>query len=205
MTIFYLDIECDDLRGTTLLQVACISEDNKIFNGFCDINHILPDRCTRLTGFFCYKDLLFQHGIQLDTRPKKFILKQFKQWLQANSEDQTCIISHNGFGYDFRILLKHYALCGLDFALNVHFCDSLVTIKRLFKQDLPGFSLATLAEHYKIHNDMIHNGLSDSITLKRICDHIIKLKQLEPDHFIKNFKLQVDFLPKIKHGSPASP
>jgi DNA polymerase III alpha subunit (gram-positive type) len=190
MTIFYLDIECNDLRGSILLQVACISDSNKIFNGFCQVNQELSARCTELTGFFIYKNRLFQHGNELECHPVPEILSKFSEWLINNSDGIIYIVSHNGFGYDFRILLKHFKDHGLTFPGSVRFCDSLLTIKKEYKRELPSYSLGSLAEHFKIKNLQAHNGLSDAITLKRICEEIQNDRGLKTEHFTTNFRFQ---------------
>ena len=203
MTIFYLDLECDDLKGTTLLQISCISENNKIFNGFCEIHHILPPRCSRLTGFFTYKGRLFQHGTELDTSPKKQILQAFSDWIVNNSKGQIYLVAHNGFGYDYRVLVKHYLECGLQLNKDIFFCDSLSTFKKFYKNSEPNLScsLAALSKHFNITNHIEHNGLSDSITLKRVCEQVIRNNTLAEDFFTQTFKTynQID-----KNGSSNS-
>ena len=204
MTIFYLDIECDDLKGTTLIQVSCISENNKIFNGFCDVPHLLSAHCKNITGFFTYKNRLFQHGKELETSPKTKVLKAFSDWLSKNSSGPIYLIAHNGFGYDYRILFQHYSSCNLSFNTDVLFCDSLSSIKKLYGSTYNSYSLSALTLHFDIPNPLEHNGLADSITLKKICDKIILEKQLPQAFFTTKFKTQaqINFNGRRKNKSP---
>ena len=194
MTIFYLDIECDNLQGTTLLQVACISQHNKIFNAFCSIEHSLPEFCTNLTGFHTYNSRLFQHGTELKTIPKKQVLSLFTKWISKNSDTDTHILAHNGYGYDYRILLRHYQDSGLSFHPGTHFCDTLPSFKKLYK--LHSLALTSLAEHFCINNLSAHNALSDSIVLKQVCDKATVFSELDRTFFIQKSKKQSDFFLK---------
>ena len=193
MTIFYIDIETDDLRGTNLLQVACISENNKVFNAFFDTFCDLPPRCTKLTGFYTYKGRLFQNGQELETLDKKFAFESFLDWLNKNSDDNIFLIGHNSFSFDFRILQKYFSACDLTFNDKTYFCDSLVILKKFYQKEFSKFSLSFLAEHFKIRNNLPHNGLSDSITLKNICDIVIKVNNLPPTFFITNPRTWLNF------------
>ena len=193
MTIFYLDIETDDLKGTNLLQVACISEHNKVFNAFLDTFCDLPERCTKLTGFYCYKGRLFQNEQELETLDKQYVFETFLDWLDKNSDGEIILIGHNSFSFDFRILYKYFNICGLTFNDKTRFCDSLVILKKFYKQELTSFSLAFLADHFKINNSLPHNGLSDSIALKNICDHVIQKHKLSKDFFTVNPRNWLDF------------
>ena len=193
MTIFYLDLECDDLAGTTLLQIACMSDKNKIFNGFCTTTISLSQRCTQLTGFHTKEGKLFQHSKELKTHEKRHILESFNKWLSANTIGRISLVAHNGHGYDYRVLFKHFLSCELEIVPCVHYCDSLTSIRKLFGVLLPRCSLASLTERYGLNNSKPHNGLADCIVLKQICEKIISEHKLPSDYFIRNFKLQTDF------------
>ena len=201
MTIFYLDLECDNLQGTTLLQVACISENFDIFNGFCNppLNSDLSAHCTELTGFHKSFGKLHHQGRTVESKPRPVILSSFSDWLVKKSEGTTSIIAHNGFGYDYKVLLKHFNHCHIPFPQSVHLCDSLPAIKQFYKahpgkrpEGDQGYSLGSLAGLYKIENSQVHNGLADAITLKRICDFLIFDHNLPSDFFINKYKTESD-------------
>ena len=203
MTIFYVDLECDDLKGTTLIQLSAISENNEIFNGFCHIplDRGIPDSITKLTGFYCYQTELFHNGTSCDTHPRRTILKKFSKWLDAKTDGPPILIAHNGFGYDWRVLFKHYKECDLHLNPFIQFCDSLPPLKKFFKlhpekrpEGDQSYTLSALAENYKIESIHAHNALSDAITLKRVCDYVIFDHKLEADFFIKNHKTFRDYL-----------
>lgn len=190
MTLIYLDLECSDLRGTTLIQIASITQDNKIFNAFCQTERPLPLTCTQLTGFYVYQRRLFQHGFEVETLPERKVLSLFANWILANSNNTTFILAHNGFGYDFRVLLKHYSDYKIQFPEKVIFCDTLPVFKKLYK--LPSSSLASLAAHFKIKNKTAHNALSDAIVLKQVCD-IANNDKKESNLFTQKRKKVIDF------------
>ena len=204
---FYLDIECDGLLGQTLIQIGCVSEDHETFNGFVNPPYMrpLPLRCTNLTGFFNYKGRLFQNGIELDSSPRVEVLKRFREWLRTkalHSADKSLfytnpltLICPNGYGYDFRILSRHYSQCGLILNPTIRCCDSLSIIKKYYSTHpvqkpagARGYSLDSLADYYKITNSAAHNGLADSITLKKVCDYFIFNHSLPLDHFTSPFR-----------------
>ena len=191
MTLIYLDIECSDLRGTQLIQIASITQDNKVFNAFCQIERPLPLACTHLTGFHVYQRRLFQNGFEIETLPEKQVLSLFSNWILKNSNGTIFILAHNGFGYDFRVLLKHYSNCKIQFPEKVIFCDTLPSFKKLYK--LPSSSLASLATHFKVKNKSAHNALADAIVLKQVCDIASKDQKQENSLFTQKVKKFTDF------------
>jgi hypothetical protein len=118
-------------------------------------------------------------------------LALFTDWISKNSDTDTHILAHNGFGYDYRILPKHYRDTGLSFHSGTQFCDTLPPFKKLYK--LPSLSLASLAEHFFINNPNTHNPLSDSIVLKQVCDKATVFSNLDLTFFIQKSKKQSDF------------
>ena len=58
---------------------------------------------------------------------------------------------------------------------------------------LTSFSLAFLAEYFKVKNNLPHNGLSDSIALKNNCDCVIKEHNLPSNFFTTNLRNWLDF------------
>ena len=143
MTIFYLDLECDDLAGTNLLQIACMSDKNKIFNGFCTTTISLSQRCTQLTGFHTKEGKLFQHSKELKTHEKRHILESFNKWLSANTIGLISLIAHNGHGYDYRVLFKHFLSC----SPNRYFDQ--VKCSNIFYKQLLGYYFVFFIEDLK--------------------------------------------------------
>ena len=203
MTIFYLDLETSNLQGTTLIQIGCISDKFDIFNCFCTPPSFtpFPEHCTELTGFYNYKGRLFQHGTELDCYSRRESLQNFLKYLEKYSDGSVHLVAHNGFGFDYRVLLRHFRQCNISFSDGIKLCDSLPAVKQFFKlnpnkqpESSSGYSLNTLAEIYKIGNNCAHNALADAITLKRICDFLIFDHNLPSDYFISKQKNTSDFL-----------
>ena len=117
MTIFYLDLETSNLSGNILIQIGCISEKFEVFNCFCAPPAFtpFPEACTELTGFYNYKGRLYQHGTELDCYSRKEALQNFLKYLTKNTEGTIHLIAHNGFGFDYRVLLRHYKQCSIAF------------------------------------------------------------------------------------------
>ena len=202
MTIFYLDIECDDLRGSTLLQIACITDKHNQFNVFIKppFERILSERCNELTGFHSRNGRLFQYGNELTCLPRKEALQKFSDFVYNKSEGSTIFIAHNGSSYDYRILLRHFSKCGLRLGANIKCCDSLSVIKKFynaFPTKRPagdqGYSLSSLADYYRITNALEHNALADSITLKRVIDFFILDHNLPVDFFVTETRDMTSF------------
>ena len=204
MTKFYVDLECDDLKGTTLLQLSAISENGDIFNGFCQIplDRPIPDKITELTGFCCYKGDLYHNGTHCESHPRKYILKKFAKWLDLKTDGPPVLIAHNGFGYDWRVLHKHFHECELDINAYITYCDTLPTLKKYYKlhptHSPENFTLGALAKLYQVESTSAHNALSDAITLKRICDYFIFDHKLESDFFTQVQKTHWDYIVEFR-------
>ena len=168
----YLDIETLDLTGKVLLQISAVTEDNNRFNVY--INPPLKtNKGNNITQLFAYNGNLYKKGRLLPSFPLQDALKLFRHWISEFSDVRIC--AFNGFGFDFRILIWFFHKSQIDFPPNIlNLCDPLPAIKRKLHSIVPGYRLAEIATHYKIENSDPHNGLSDAVCLKNICDAFTK-------------------------------
>ena len=92
-----------------------------------------PEHCTELTGFYNYKGRLFQHGTDSDCYSRREALQNFLKYLKKYSDGSVHLVAHNGFGFDYRVLLRHFRQCNISFSADIKLCDSLPAIKQFFK------------------------------------------------------------------------
>ena len=193
MTVFYIDIETSNLKGSHILQVSGISQSNSPFNAFCDVSTRLPSQCTKITGLFVYKNRLFLHGREVNTLPEFKVLESFMNWLSENSDDQVYLLGHNSFAFDFKILFAHYAALNIEINRKLRLCDTLPILKKLYAGTIENFQLTTVANFFDIKSNLSHSGLGDAIVLKQIHDAVIRDKKLDNNYFLQTFKKPRDF------------
>lgn len=182
----YFDIETNNLKGTSIIQIAAISQNHTYFNGFCTLKCNLSFKCTELTGFYTHGNILFLNGKQVVTQQENIVLRNFVDWIEIQSPEPIYLIAHNSFNFDARILLNHCSALGIKISNRINFIDTLPLIKKLYTGLIANFQLKTIAGFFKIPNTLSHTALSDAIALKQIVDIIIDQQKLSTT-FIENF------------------
>ena len=182
----YFDIETNNLKGTSIIQIAAISQNNTHFNAFCTLKCNLSPTCTELTGFFTHGNKLFLNGRQVSTQPENIVLKNFVDWIEKQSSKPIYLVAHNSFNFDARILISHCNAFKIEISARIHFIDTLPLLKKLYTGPISNFQLKTIADFFKIPNILSHTALSDAITLKQVFDIIIDQHELSTP-FIEGF------------------
>ena len=162
----YFNIETNNLKGISIIQIAAISQNHTHFNGFCTLKCNLFLKCTELTGFYTHGNNLFLNGKQVVMQQKNIVLRNFVDWIEIQSPEPIYLIAHNSFNFDARILLSHCSALGIEISTRINFIDTLPLLKKLYTGLIANFQLKTIAEFFKISNTLSHTALSDAITLR---------------------------------------
>jgi DNA polymerase III alpha subunit (gram-positive type) len=171
----YADIETDSFRGNKLLQISAISENDDSFNIFINPMEPLLLSTINFLGLHFYKGNLYRNGQKLQSFTIKEALIKFTNWIEQQQRP-VILIFHNGFNFDCSILIRHLINFKIRIPLNlVKFGDTLPFFRNAIKPPvIPNHTLASLAEHFKIRQERAHCALSDTSTLKQICEAYAK-------------------------------
>jgi DNA polymerase III alpha subunit (gram-positive type) len=186
----FSDIETDSFRGNKILQIAAITEANEIFNVFIDPQGPLQSSTSNFLGLHYFKGSLWRNGSKLNTVSVSQALSDFMKWI-GERKQPVILIFHNGYNFDCNILTRHLVDHGISIPSNlVKVGDTLPFFRDTIKIPLiENHKLSSLAEYFKIKQGLAHCALSDSITLKHICEAYIKES---------NKKLQEIFLDRTR-------
>ena len=171
----YADIETDSFRANKLLQIAAVTEKNDIFNIYINPMEPLLLSTINFLGLYFYKGHLYRNGLKLQSYTIKEALTGFMKWIE-NQHDPVILVFHNGFNFDCTILIRHL----IDFKIKippnlVKFGDTLPFFRNAIKPPaIANHTLASLASHFKIKQERAHCALSDTQTLKQICESHVK-------------------------------
>lgn len=171
----YADLETDNLRGDLLLQISAFTSDNS-FSVYINPHKELPKDCTQITGLSFTKGSLYKNGKLLFPLQIHNALRLFNKFLQQLGKN-VHLVFHNAFGFDARVLLKHYSRQKIDLPSNVVLIhDSLPALRKKIKSDeayeksITDFKLSSIGKFLGIQIEDLHNAYSDSILLKLICE-----------------------------------
>jgi len=175
----YSDIETDSFRGNQLLQIAAVAQTNETFNAYILPEGPLPLSITNFLGLYLYKGDLYRDGRKLPTQSPKTVLLRFMEWIEQ-LQRPVMLVFHNGFNFDCNVLVRHICKFCIETPRNlVKVGDTLPFFRTNLKApEVPDHKLATLAKHFNIVQEHAHDALSDSITLKLICEKYAKEKDL---------------------------
>jgi DNA polymerase III epsilon subunit-like protein len=131
-------------------------------------------------GLHFYKGNLYRNGAKLQSFTAKEALTMFMNWIEQK-QDPVMLIFHNGFNFDCSVLIRHLINLKIKIPPNlVKFGDTLPFFRSTLKMpDVPNHTLASLATYFKIKQERAHCALSDTRTLKQICESYVGDKQVD--------------------------
>jgi len=193
----FSDIETESFKARHILQIAAIAETGETFSIYINPGEPLPSSSLEVTGLYFHKTQLYRKGCILPSVSAKQALKSFSAWL--HSFDKTIhLVFHNAFAFDIMVLMRHFSKQKLSFpncVLNIH--DSLPACRKFIKvQEISGFKLGALAEHFKVPLVDAHNAIDDANCLKEICETLVKSKEISLDDFLNSYVKPVDYFQK---------
>lgn len=203
----YTDIETDSVQANTLLQIAAVSQNGDIFNTYIDPQRPLSQTCTNFLGLYYFKGNLYRDGLKLKTKNIVKALILFMAWI-SDFKHPVILIFHNGFSFDCTVLAKFLVRLSINIPSNLKVVgDTLPYIRSNFQTpQIENHKLGTLAGFFDIHQEHAHDALSDSLTLKLICDNIVKRNGIDyRDIFKDSCRPFSDYLNKHLHGTPVPP
>jgi len=173
----YADIETNSFKGNKLLQIAAITEKDEIFNIYINPMEPLLLSTINLLKIHYHKGHLYKGGRRLQSFPIKEALTHFCKWIERQQCPVT-LIFHNGFNFDCKHLIRHLIKFDIKIPLNlITFGDTLPFFRNNIKPpEIENHTLKGLADHFKIKQDQAHCALSDTRTLKQICETYAETK-----------------------------
>lgn len=200
----FTDIETDSIQAKYLLQIAAVTQDGKQFNVFINPQRPLTLSITNFLGLYFYKNDLYRNGAKLNSIHVVDALKAFMSWIKKLKRP-VMLAFHNGFAFDSIVLSNKLVYFKIEIPDNLlQIGDTLPFFRKVLKTpDIENHKLSTLAKHFDIDQDHAHDALSDSVTLKLICEKFmennkIELKEIFADS-TRNFN---DYIVKFLNGTP---
>lgn len=198
-TFIYADLETEGFKGELLLQIAAVS-DSSSFSVYINPHQRLPLDCTKLTGLSFYQNILYKDGKPLASENSaKTALESFNKWL-ALQGDKTHLVFHNAFGFDARVLTKHYLKFNISFPASIQFIhDSLPAFRKHIKTGGPfqipndGFKLTKLGALFELEHPDPHNAASDSLLLKQVCEAFAKQLNISIECLLDSYQKPPSF------------
>ena len=192
----YADLETEALQAVKLLQIAAITESGEQFSIYINPFGNLPANCKKITGLYFHQNNLCKDGILLPSVPIKEGLTKFKEWL-ASLGKPVCLVCHNGFAFDIRVLLRHYKQQDIEFPQNlISVSDTLPAFRKYMKNSIADCKLGTLAKHINIPLVEAHNAIDDAICLKEICEKYTTSEGLPLAKFLSAYQKPISFFQK---------
>lgn len=195
----YADIETESLQANKLLQIAAISETEKVFNIHVNPKTELPLNCTNITGLYYYKSNLYKNGRLVPSVSIHKGLREFRKWILTFPEP-VHLVFHNGFSFDIRVLLRQFSKFNIKFPENViEIHDTLPSFRKKIKEDeIKDHRLATLALFEKVDLTNAHDALADARALKTICESFAKRKEIDLADFLNLYRKNIDHFLKLE-------
>jgi len=167
----YADLETDSFKGTRLIQIAAITEQGDEFNVFINPQEPLLLPIINLLGINYYQGQLYRKGLKLESFTAKQALHQFADWIEQKQQP-VILIFHNGFNFDCKVLIRQFLDHRVKIPSNlIKFGDTLPYFREQIKPPvITNHTLASLAAYFNIKQEAAHCALSDSKTLKQICE-----------------------------------
>lgn len=205
-TILYVfsDIETDNIQSKYLLQIAAVTQDNKQFNEFINPFKSLPLSTTNFLGIYYYKSDLYRNGLKLRSKPIEEVLKLFMNWIEKLGKP-VVLIFHNGLVFDAKVLSQKLVQHNVEIPKNlVSIGDTLPYFRRSLKPPLiENHKLGTLARYFNIEQSYAHDALSDTVTLKLICDKFMEQFEVDLAEILKHSQRKfIDYITNQVSGTP---
>jgi len=198
----FLDIETADLTGKRIIQIAIISEDKtRQFNVYINPRGLIPENTTSLTGlhYDCKNSLLYKNGYPLKSYSISKAIELMLDFLNSFEDENLILVCHNGFCYDFPIIIKTVKRLGFVFPQTVFgFTDTLPMFKKFLKCN--SYKLSDIVSHLGLENKFtFHDALFDNLALISSCKALTEINCLPLSHLLSTyFKETKQFCDKIK-------
>ena len=202
----YADLETEGLRGDLLLQIAAVTSTDS-FSIYINPHRNLPSSCTDVTGLSYFKGSLYKNGNILESDNSiSHALKVFNKWLSLQGS-KVHLVFHNAFGFDARVLIKHYIRLNIQIPDNVQtIYDSLPALRKQLKSDKQiqlasdSLKLTKLGCLFGLSHSDPHNAISDSQLLKQICETYCERLEISIETLLGGyFKTPSFFIEKLKN------
>ena len=203
----FTDIETDSVQANILLQIAAVTEKGEEFNVFINPRCPLTQSCTTFLGFYFFNGGLYRNGRKLPSIFVAQALENFMKWI-SKLKQPVVLVFHNGFSFDCTILARFLVQFGIKIPENlITVGDTLPYIRNTLKAPLvENHKLGTLAKYFQIDQEQAHDALSDSLTLKLICDKLADQNGTGYQQIFKDsFRPFSDYLNKHLLGTPIVP
>lgn len=200
----FADIETDSVQANILLQIAAVTQNGETFNVFVNPRCPLALSCTNFLGFYYFNGSLYRNGRKLYSENLTQALNKFMKWI-SGFKHPVILAFHNGFSFDCTVLARFLVRCNIPIPENlITVGDTLPYIRSNFKAPLvENHKLATLAKHFEIEQEHAHDALSDSLTLKLICEKVIGQTGIDYQTlFSGSYRPFSDYLNKHLNGTP---
>lgn len=203
---FYIfgDLETENIEGKYLLQISAVSEKGDKFNVFVNPLKPLPLSTTNFLGLYWYRNDLYKNGVKLDSKHIIEALKAFMKWIE-NFQKPVMLVFHNGFAFDSLILSNKLVYFNINIPKNlISIGDTLPYFRKTLKSpEVENHKLSTLAKYFSVSEECSHDGLSDCVTLKSICE---RFNEKFGTNFAEIFKESSrkfnDYIQKWSNGTP---
>lgn len=200
-TYVYADIETETLRAEKLLQIAAISETNITFSVHINPRADLPKHCTDITGLYFYNNNLYKNGRLVPSTSIHNALDKFNVWI--SQFPKVNLVFHNGFSFDIRVLLKHYARLGRRFPSNIEIIhDTLPAFrKKIPVSAIKNHQLGTLATFTNTQLISAHDALHDAEALKNICESFCQSENISISEFLSLYQKPISLFLESRNPS----
>lgn len=200
----FTDIETDSFKAIQLLQIAAVTEDGRQFNGYITPYRPLPLSVSNLLGIYYYKNSLYRNGLRIPSKHLIEVLTDFMKWIDS-FQVPIMLVFHNGFNFDCTVLTRNLLHFNIKIPSNlIKVGDTLPFFRSVLQSPVvENHKLATLAKHYGIQQMHAHDALSDSETLRQICERYTQSNNTQLKViFINCTRLFQEYVDKVSQGTP---
>jgi len=203
---FYIfgDLETDSIEGKLILQIAAVTQEGEKFNVFVNPQKPLPLSTVDFLKIYWYNNDLYKDGVRLHSKHIVDALKAFTTWINKFQKKVT-LVFHNGFAFDCLILSNKLVYFGVETPKNlIYVGDTLPYFRKTLKApEIDDHKLKTLAKYFQITEECSHDALSDSLTLKSICEKFSeKFGVTLAEVFKESSRKFSDYIEKHLNGTP---
>lgn len=203
----FADLETDSVHANILLQIAAVAQTGETFNIYINPQEPLSQSCTNFLGLYYFRGSLYRNGLKLDSVSVSRALHLFMTWI-SKFKHPVALVFHNGFAFDCPVLAKF--LVRLEIPISENFItvgDTLPYIREHFKPPIvEDHKLGTLSKFFETEHEHAHDALSDSLTLKAICDKIIDRLGTDYRSIIRDScRAFSEYINRQRHGTKIIP
>lgn len=167
--VIWFDLETTGLNPfhNKIIEIAAADNHGAIFQSLLKIEERLDPKVVEITKIT--DELLAAEG-----RDQGSVLREFHHYIsgdQAQRNQRTFMIAHNGDSFDRMFLKTSLKRFGLQIPSHVYFIDSL-HFSRMVLPHRTSFKQEYLAQMFKINNPNPHRALGDVLVLKSIWERL---------------------------------